>query len=124
VSTSKLPGLGLAAWLALAAGGCAAPSAPATPRPGPPARGCAALYVDRTPTRAYRELGLVQALAEGMRASEAEVLRALRREGQRMGCDAIVRVEVRAGETRAHALGVCIQWSDAPAVTPSRPPPL
>jgi hypothetical protein len=123
VSTSTLPGLGLVAWLALAAGGCATSGAPATPRPGSPARGCAALFVDRTPTRAYREIGLVQALSEGLRASEAEVLGALRREGGRMGCDAVVRVEVRAGETRAHAMGVCIRWVDAPAVTPSSRPP-
>ncbi|HEU4538851.1 MAG TPA: hypothetical protein VFS00_32250, partial [Polyangiaceae bacterium] len=110
------------ACLALAANACAAPGAPAAPR-SPSGRGCAALYVDRTPTRAYREIGLVQALGEGLRASEADVLRALRREGQRLGCDAIVRVEVRAGETRAHALGVCVQWADAPPVAPPPRPP-
>ncbi len=105
--------LGLAALAAFAGAGCggAAPSAPRPPRP-PEAE--AALYVETTPQRAYREVGLVQAIGSGITTSETHVLKALRREGKRLGCDAIVNVKVAAGETKAHAIGVCVRWVESP----------
>lgn len=102
----------LATGVALAAAGCGrAGGAAATPPPAPRA----ALYIGATPARPYREVGLVQALGTGIRTSKEDVLRSLRWEGRRMGCDAIVNVSVQAAATKAHAVGVCVRWVEAPS---------
>ena len=82
--------------------------------PGSPPQGPAAateLHLDRLPTRTFRELGLVQAIGYGSDGDEVHVLAALRDEGQRRGCEAVVRVHVDRGQGACHAIGVCVQWA-------------
>ncbi|HEU4410836.1 MAG TPA: hypothetical protein VFS43_36625 [Polyangiaceae bacterium] len=76
----------------------------------PPAQGHAPLYVGAEPARAHRDLGLVQAFGFGNRSRRTDVLNSLRREAQRMGCDAVANVDVQTGGAQAHAIGVCIRW--------------
>lgn len=105
-----------AALAALGCGGAAGPPAQAAPR-----HGQATLYVESKPGRAYREVGLVQALGTGLRTSRDDVLRLLRHEGRRLGCDAIVNVSVQAASTKAHAVGVCVRWVEpTPAEAPGK----
>lgn len=92
--------------LALGCGGAAGPP----PAQTVPKQGQATLYIESKPERAYREVGLVQALGTGLRTSRDDVLRLLRHEGRRLGCDAIVNVSVQAASTKAHAVGVCVRW--------------
>ncbi|HEU4409009.1 MAG TPA: hypothetical protein VFS43_27360 [Polyangiaceae bacterium] len=102
--------------LALAGVGCGSVEARtvAFRAPGAPT-GRADLYVGKVPERAYYEVGLVQAVGTGTGADEASVLHALRLRAQRMGCDAVVRVGVELGQTAAHAIGVCVRWSEVEA---------
>jgi hypothetical protein len=94
--------------LALGCGGAAGPP----PAQTAPRQGQATLYIESKPERAYREVGLVQALGTGLRTSRDDVLRLLRHEGRRLGCDAIVNVSVQAASTKAHAVGVCVRWAE------------
>lgn len=108
----------LAGALGLAALGCGRAAPPAR---APAAAAAAALFIGRTPARAYREVGLVQALGTGIRTSQDDVLRSLRWEGRRLGCDAIVNVSVQAAGTKAHAVGVCVHWVEGPGGAPVEP---
>jgi hypothetical protein len=94
--------------LALGCGGAAGPP----PAQTAPRQGQATLYIESKPERAYREVGLVQAMGTGLRTSRDDVLRLLRHEGRRLGCDAIVNVSVQAASTKAHAVGVCVRWAE------------
>ncbi|MCS6899146.1 MAG: hypothetical protein RMJ98_01795 [Myxococcales bacterium] len=73
----------------------------------------AELYLGVMPSRPFVEHGLVQAIGYGEDAREKAVLEALRKEGTRQGCDAVVKVRFAQGLTAAHAVGVCVRWSPA-----------
>ena len=89
------------------------------------------------PRRPFYEVAYVQAIGHGSDADVEDVTHALANRGARLGCDAIVRVHVELGSTRAHASGVCVNWlpvrkvepppkpdaTPAPAPTPSSPEP-
>jgi hypothetical protein len=100
--------------------------------PEPPAPRPAALYfVGRTPDRPYYDVALLQVVGYGDDANMEDVARALAVRAARLGCDAVVRVRIDQGWTRAHAFGVCARWSPAvpPPIqsvpsTPSQPGPL
>ena len=77
--------------------------------PSGPSAG-AELHLDAVPSRPFVELGLVQALGYGEDANPKAVLDALRREGTRLGCGAVVRVRQAQGATMAQAIGVCVRW--------------
>jgi hypothetical protein len=71
----------------------------------------AVLYVESAPTRPFVEVGLLQAIGSGDQASTAHVLEALRAEGKRQGCDAIVLARAATGNVSAHASGMCVLWA-------------
>ncbi|HEU4535804.1 MAG TPA: hypothetical protein VFS00_16875, partial [Polyangiaceae bacterium] len=90
----------LPAAFALAGAGCGGVEARAVAFRDPaPAAGQTDLYLGKVPARPYSEAGIVQALGTGASADEASVLRALREQGRRLGCDAVVRVSVARGQT-------------------------
>ena len=68
------------------------------------------LHVGAVPARPFVEQGLVQAIGHGDDAAEERVLGALREEGRRRGCEAVVRVRVDRGQGASHAIGVCVRW--------------
>jgi hypothetical protein len=78
--------------------------------PAPPVSGTE-LHLGSVPARAFHEVGLVQALGEGDGAEEAALLDALRGEGARRGCEAVVKVRVSRGVTGGQAIGVCVRWA-------------
>lgn len=78
----------------------------------------AALYVETVPSRPFVEVGLLQAIGTGDQASTPNVLEALRKEGRRQGCDAIVLARAASGSLSAHASGMCVLWAGA-AATPA-----
>jgi hypothetical protein len=108
---ARAVGLAAAALALASAAGCRpARSSEPVPLYASQARGRAALYVGAAPARPHRDLGLVQAFGFGNRSRRTDVLHSLRREAQRMGCDAVANVDVRTDGARAQAVGVCIRW--------------
>jgi hypothetical protein len=77
-----------------------------------------ALFVGQLPAKPYYETGLVQALGTGLSADKPSVLQALREQGRRAGCDAVVRISVERGQTAAHAIGVCVRWAKVDVAPP------
>lgn len=80
----------------------------------------------KPPARPYYEVALLQAIGHGSDADVEDVTRAIANRGARLGCDAVVRVHVELGNTRAHASGVCVNWArvvvQAPAPAPQPAP--
>ena len=81
------------------------------------------------PMRPFYELAIVQAIGFGADANPEDVTRALTAKAAGLGCDAVVRVYIDVGYTRAHAAGVCVKYvgpapeGEAPrAVLPLAPP--
>ena len=78
------------------------------------------------PTRPYYELAIVQAIGFGGDANPEDVTHSLTDKAAALGCDAVVRVHIDVGYTRAHAAGVCVKYfGPAPEgeVAPSGPLP-
>lgn len=95
------------------------------PRTGKPVE----LYVvdQALPSRPFYDVALVQAIGFGTEANPEDVARALSEKAALLGCDAVVRVFIDVGYSRAHAAGVCVKFlGDGPpgprAVLPSAPP--
>jgi hypothetical protein len=72
----------------------------------------AALFVETVPRRPFAEIGLIQAIGTGNQAHSPEVLAALREEGRRRGCDAIILARAASGAVSAHAAGMCAVWTE------------
>ena len=132
--------LGLLAVTLLGAAGCGSVEthtamlrAPGPPRP----RGAVELYLAEPadasgPSRPLDELGLVQAYGSGNKANPEDVAEGLVARAAQLGCDAVVRVTIDIGYTRAHAAGVCVRYVgpppagyayERPALVPSPRPP-
>jgi hypothetical protein len=89
----------------------------------------------REPAEAFYEVALLQVVGYGSDAQLEDLTRALVTRGAQLGCDAILRVHVDLGFTKAHAYGVCarlIPGSAPPAAAarsaptppaPAAPPP-
>jgi len=99
--------------------------------PQAPTSGRVELYVadQAGPARPFYELAIVQAVGFGADANPEDVTRALTTKAGALGCDAVVRVYIDVGYTRAHAAGVCVKYlgpapeGDAPrSVLPPAPP--
>lgn len=91
--------------------------------PEPPAAPAQVYFVGQSPGRPYDEVALLQAIGWGDDADMEDLARALSVRAGRLGCDAVVRVHVDQGWTRAHAFGVCVRWSPtAPPSAAPRPP--
>ena len=70
------------------------------------------LYVEgqAPPPRPFYEIAIVQAVGFGAEATPEDVTRALTVKAAALGCDAVVRVSIDMGYTRAHAAGVCVRF--------------
>ena len=86
------------------------------------------------PARPFYDIAIVQAVGFGADANPEDVTRALTNKASVLGCDAVVRVFIDIGYTRAHAAGVCVKYlgegpagpapvlPPAPGKNPSPPP--
>jgi hypothetical protein len=70
------------------------------------------LYVadQAPPARPFYDIGIVQAIGFGTDANGEDVTRALTDKASQLGCDAVVRVFIDLGYSRAHASGVCVKF--------------
>jgi hypothetical protein len=75
------------------------------------------------PHRPYYDIALIQAIGSGSDADVDHVTHAIANRAARLGCDAVVRLHVELGATRAHASAVCVHWAQA-TVVPATPAPL
>lgn len=81
-----------------------------SPATGPQA-GTVEIYLDsQTIGRPVEEMGFVQSFGSGSMANPEDVVRGLADRAGEMGCDAVVKVSIDIGYTRAHAVGVCVKW--------------
>ena len=80
--------------------------------PQPARTGDVELYVvdQAMPTRRFYEIAMVQAIGFGADANPEDVTKALASKAAALGCDAVVRVSIDLGYTRAHASGVCVKY--------------
>lgn len=106
-------------------------------KPAPPVGHPVELYLadQLPPPRPMIDIALVQAVGFGSDSNAEDVVAALTRRAAALGCDAVTRVYVDVGYSRAHAAGVCVRYlggaadltpSDAPLLPPRRadnPPP-
>ena len=132
----------LASFAAIALAGCGHTETHAALLRAPQARtaGHVELYVvdQAPPSRPYYDIAIVQAVGFGADATPEDVTHALSDKAAALGCDAVVRVYIDVGYTRAHAAGVCVKYlgpaaegevppsgsgSVLPAARPSNPPP-
>ncbi len=95
--------------------------------PGAKGSGPVELYLaaQASPKRPYYEIALVQAVGFGTEGNAEEVVRALTGKAAELGCDAVIRVYVDVGYSRAHAAGVCVKFTGPgdPAPPAALPPP-
>lgn len=76
------------------------------------------------PTRAFYDIAIVQAVGFGSDANPEDVARGLTDKAALLGCDAVVRVFIDVGYSRAHAAGVCVKYLvDGPPGPPAVLPP-
>jgi hypothetical protein len=92
------------------------------PRPARPVE----LYVadQAPPTRPFYDIAIVQAVGFGSEANPEDVTRGLTDKAAALGCDAVVRVFIDVGYSRAHAAGVCVRYlaEGPPGPAPVLPP--
>jgi hypothetical protein len=110
--------LGLGLLVATAAGcGHTETHAALLRAPQPPSGKAVELYVadQALPARPFYDVALVQAVGFGTEANPEDVARALTVKAAALGCDAVVRVSIDLGYTRAHGAGVCVKYlADGP----------
>jgi hypothetical protein len=87
-------------------------------QPGAPTSHAEVYFAGQEPRRPYYEVALLQGIGFGEDADMEQVAHALAARAGALGCDAVVRVRVGQGFTRAHGFGVCVRWS------PTAPPPV
>ncbi|HVJ91617.1 MAG TPA: hypothetical protein VM580_17560 [Labilithrix sp.] len=76
------------------------------------------------PARPYYEVALVQAIGFGNEAHPEDVAKGLSDKAASLGCDAVLRVFIDQGYSRAHAAGVCVKWlGPGPAAPEPELPP-
>jgi len=115
---------GLLATSALAGCGHTEAHAALLRAPQPPTGGRVELYVaeQAAPTRAFYEIAMVQAIGFGADANPEDVTKALVAKASALGCDAVVRVYIDIGYTRAHAAGVCVKYLEPAPAGEAAPP--
>jgi len=92
-------------------------------RTAPPFERPAFVYVEgQMPPGEFYELGLVQTIGFGSDADAEELVRVLAHDAAEAGCQAVVRVAIDMGTTRAHASGVCVRFVGAPPQSAVRVP--
>ena len=94
-------------------------------KPGPPVQHPVEFYLAEKlpPQRPMLDIALVQAVGFGSESNAEDVVASLTRRAAGLGCDAVVRVYVDVGYSRAHAAGVCVRYiGDATDTTPASAP--
>ena len=95
--------------------------------PQPPTGHTVELYVadQAPPSRPFYDIAILQAIGFGSEANPEDVTRALTSKAALLGCDAVVRVFIDIGYSRAHASGVCVKFlaPGPPGPAPILPPP-
>ncbi len=77
------------------------------------------------PARPFYDIAIVQSVGFGTEATPEEVTHGLTEKAEALGCDAVVRVFIDVGYSRAHAAGVCVKYlGDAPEGAPAAPTPV
>jgi hypothetical protein len=66
------------------------------------------------PARPYYEIALIQAVGFGSESHPEDIAEALTEKAAKLGCDAVVRVFLDQGYSRANASGVCVRWVGPP----------
>jgi hypothetical protein len=118
----------LVATAAAALGGCGHTETHAAMlrAPQPPSGKSVELYItdQAPPARPFYDIAIVQAIGFGTEANPEDVTRALAEKAATLGCDAVVRVSIDIGYSRAHAAGVCAKFlaEGPPGPTPVLPP--
>ena len=94
--------------------------------PQPATTGNVELYVidQAAPTRPFYAIAMVQAIGFGADANPEDVTKALATKAAGLGCDAVVRVYIDMGYTRAHAAGVCVKYTGPAVEGEVTPPPV
>ena len=92
--------------------------------PQPPTGHTVELYVadQAPPSRPFYDIAILQAIGFGSEANPEDVTRALTSKAALLGCDAVVRVFIDIGYSRAHASGVCVKYLGASPPGPPGPP--
>lgn len=80
--------------------------------PQPPTGHTVELYVadQAPPGRPFYDIAILQTVGFGSEANAEDVTRALTIKAGALGCDAVVRVFIDIGYSRAHASGVCVKF--------------
>ena len=70
------------------------------------------LYVadQAPPARPFYDIAIIQAIGFGSEANAEDITHALTDKAGALGCDAVVRVFIDLGYSRAHASGVCVKF--------------
>ena len=70
------------------------------------------LYVadQAPPARPFYDIAILQTIGFGSEANAEDVTHALTDKAGALGCDAVVRVFIDLGYSRAHASGVCVKF--------------
>jgi len=115
----------LVALFSLAAcGGHAESNAILLRAPANPHTGEVELYLwGQTPARRFYEMGFVQATGFGGEDNVDTTVRELSRRAGELGCEALVKVTVDAGYSRAHAVGVCVRFLETKTAGAAYVPP-
>jgi hypothetical protein len=116
----------LGASLALAGCGHSETHAAMLRAPQPRTSRAVELYVvdQAPPARPFFDVAIVQAIGFGTEANPEDVTQALSQKAAALGCDAVVRVFIDVGYSRAHAAGVCVKFltDGPPGPAPIFPP--
>lgn len=79
-------------------------------RPPTAPRGPVPVYMKGAdPPQRYYDVALVQAVGSGSESEPEDVVAKLAARAGRLGCDAIVRLDVTQGISRTHVAGVCVK---------------
>lgn len=83
-------------------------------QPSAPQREAAVFTRAQTPPHRYYDVAILQAIGSGGRGDVESTVEALAQRAGELGCDAVVRVQIAMGMSRASATGVCVRYLAEP----------
>lgn len=126
MALARSSGLALAALLVLAGCGHTDTYAALLREPSPAHGRDVELYMidGPQPNRPWEDVGLVQAVGYGADAEPEDVARALVQKAAELGCDAVVKVVIDVGYSRANAVGLGVRYTGPAPVGVPAPIPI
>ena len=111
-SAALVSAVGLAALLGLNGCGHTEAHVAMLRAPQPRTGNAVELYLAEQPgpARPFYDIAILQAIGFGTDATPEDVTRGLTDKAAVLGCDAVVRVFIDVGYSRAHAAGVCVKY--------------